>query len=238
MTSDAMDFKFPTKIEVDTPHGFAVNIPDQWVNGQPVSAFANNHAGARLYHERRIPDAQLARPDRTIQWIEKHRENTVKRMISAVFDLSRCIDKPASKDRKRFDLTNPKHEKLVDVEVVCRLIFDEVIMRCVYGYRREAMQSSQRPAVGDVHVTCCTRVENIINALRVSKAICRNVVLEEKRRLMLVHMPLASLKMKQRNQAQEARKARRVAKAAAECATFSVDINVRFRYGNWTGTLN
>jgi hypothetical protein len=104
-------------------------------------------------------------------------------MIQAMYDQQICGD---SKALNIFKNGSADYISPLEIEAECRALFDQVIARCLHGYRGmsrfillvgKGRQGDNGRA--DTEANCLTRIINFVAALRVSKSICQEMILDE-----------------------------------------------------------
>ncbi|ORY18368.1 hypothetical protein BCR34DRAFT_582997 [Clohesyomyces aquaticus] len=97
-----------------------------------------------------------------------------------------------------FDLNNPTAVDVKDTEAACRPIFEYLMERCTVGTRGAGNFRISRKSLAaqleDDNGTCQVRMENVIQALRKSKCVCRDIIEDDLKIIRLVHMPARYLK--------------------------------------------
>ncbi|KAF2788877.1 hypothetical protein K505DRAFT_366086 [Melanomma pulvis-pyrius CBS 109.77] len=209
-------------------------------SGVPKLAFSNDQAAAHAYRRRSTMPPQLdPESDPTIVEVREAQERWISDMVQAVFNhdgVPEAVNLPA------YTMFMHGSRTVVtgyDVEATCRLIFEQVIDRCRFGFRgpvRDNMAlNPSNDCKDDRYGNCLTRITNVTHALRVSKCICRDIIFEDYNCIKLVNAPLKTLsrKKKQRQNTmvraaaiKEAKDAKAVLKAAADMFPMDQDMEL------------
>jgi hypothetical protein len=116
-------------------------------------------------------------------------------MIHAVYDQNICTD--GTKVLRMFRSRSTEYISPPEIDAGCHALFDHVISRCLYGFRGisrfnllagKGRQGDNGKA--DAAANCLTRITNVVTALRASKSICQEMILEESKAKRLANAPL------------------------------------------------
>ncbi|KAF2205441.1 hypothetical protein GQ43DRAFT_468113 [Delitschia confertaspora ATCC 74209] len=156
--------------------------------------FFGNTDGAIEYMNR-VTALPTLRPrkDPSIAKIEMKFEKCAQEVFFAIVNLSGIIDDENSHVIKYFkdgsEFCNYKH-----IEAISRIIVQEVIDRCKFGFRGSLMKDESKHASGvrlqDRTGTCKQRLANVVSALRVDKKICQDVLFDVSAIRLLTNAPL------------------------------------------------
>jgi hypothetical protein len=133
--------------------------------------------------------------DATIAQVQAQRVHWIATMVHAVYNRTICTD--GNKVLKMFDPDTTEYAQLLKIEAGCHALFYHVIARCRQGYRgmtkfnlltgRGRTGDKDRADATANYLTCIT---NLVQALRGSKSICQEMILEESKAKRLANTPL------------------------------------------------
>jgi hypothetical protein len=163
--------------------------------------------------------------DPTIQHVIQNANQYVKdicmaiRNVDGVLDHQKSRDIPLVTDDNKFDNEY--------VYSTARHIMIELIRRCVIGFCERNRHDDAR--LGDMRLNCLDRLHAVIKTLSVTKAACRDILMEDSRVAMLVNAPITigniKLIQKKTNESKKATSEKNKAAAAQLSALKTTGIN-------------
>ncbi|KAL5441280.1 hypothetical protein PMIN07_004309 [Paraphaeosphaeria minitans] len=155
--------------------------------------FKDSWARALTYRNRPLEEATPTnRADGTIQEVIQQAEDWVDVMYEAMCNTDNVRNKTTSIELAMFK--SPLLDKKA-VEAACRSILIALIHRCVVGFCGLRL-CAFGPVRADKKLTCQERLLSVVNALKLDKRICKDVLTEDSKIFLLVHAPSALLKTK------------------------------------------
>jgi hypothetical protein len=132
------------------------------------------------------------RSDSTIREVEHDAEFWVRQLILAMTNVTNVKD-TGNSHAKRLFVPNSYDPLLI--ECTCRQIFTSLLDRCISGFRGPAQFNKAlkpgKDCEADLTGTCKERMRKVVNALMWNKRVCKDVLYEDWKILLLVNHPLA-----------------------------------------------
>lgn len=130
--------------------------------------------------------------DSTIQDVEQNAEFRIGQLVLAMANIKDVKDREGSHSLKMF---LPEAYDPLLLEATSREVFSALLDRCKHGFRGPAhfnkALSPRKGLEADKTATCEERLQNIIHALMRSKLVCKDVLYEDWKIMLLVNHPLA-----------------------------------------------
>ncbi|KAF2121059.1 hypothetical protein BDV96DRAFT_594311 [Lophiotrema nucula] len=160
------------------------------------SAVPLKFTGARKWqeafdHDSRVTCARDLDPqmDFTIVKVLKQRDWWVGELLQAMLNLCNIRD-PHGPEVRLFT-PGHKHYDERNIEAKCWLLFGILIDQVTNGYRGSRSQSLAKTKRDDRHVNAEQRIQNVVQALKFDKRVCKDVLQDPTRINDLVYAPLA-----------------------------------------------
>jgi hypothetical protein len=184
--------------------------------GRYQMAFSDSTHAASWHNAVTMAPEADPKLDQSIEHVLGQRVDWTATMIHAVYDTQTSTDvkalnmfKPGSADY----ITPP------EIDAGYHALFDQVIFRCLYGYRGMSrfnlLTGKGRQGDngrGDAEANCLTRITNLVVALRVSKSICQEIILDDSKAKRLANAPMMLMAKKGIENTTNKNKAKKAAK--------------------------
>lgn len=163
----------------------------------PVGCWAQSIANR--YKVTHVPDVHPL-SDPTIQTIIDQADANLHTLLQALNNTVGVNDSANSKEVKLVSNSTDINDE--DKISTCQLILSGLIHRSVVGYCGYSHKNEAKE--DDKKLNSQQRFDQVVNTMRVEKTVCRDVLFEESKIVLLVHQPIAILEMKIRNRGNNA----------------------------------
>ncbi|KAF2121058.1 hypothetical protein BDV96DRAFT_640471 [Lophiotrema nucula] len=132
--------------------------------------------------------------DATIAAVELNRSAWIVSMVKAVYNLVNINDRPKANQCNLFRRGTSSCIHVEVVESACHAVFDALLDRCKHGFRGPKSENHALNAgagrILDKTANCTTRLQNVVDALKTHKTVCRDILYDQFKRQLLVNHPL------------------------------------------------